>query len=59
MYRCGRKEISLGSGKVWVWAAWNIDDDQVIAVPVSSTRSCFDDWLLLKRVANFANVKSL
>lgn len=37
MYRCGRKEISLGSGKVWVWAAWNIDDDQVIAVPVSST----------------------
>ncbi|MDI6887877.1 MAG: hypothetical protein QMC98_04470 [Candidatus Thermoplasmatota archaeon] len=45
------KEISLGSEEVWIWAAWDLDDDQVIDVHVSYYRNGFDAWILLKKVA--------
>lgn len=51
------KEISLGNEKVWLWAVWDIDNKQVIAIHISYTRNGFDAWVVLKRVAKLCKGK--
>ncbi|MDI6887426.1 MAG: hypothetical protein QMC98_02140, partial [Candidatus Thermoplasmatota archaeon] len=41
------KEISKGKERVWLWAAWDLEEKQAIAIHVSEGGSCFDAWLFL------------
>ncbi|MDI6887242.1 MAG: hypothetical protein QMC98_01200, partial [Candidatus Thermoplasmatota archaeon] len=34
-----------------LWAVWDLEEKQAIAIHVSEGRSCFDAWLFLKKVA--------